>query len=57
MSKKYLYVIIIVLVLCLLGYINLPRINVGQCNGNDYQKTLYIKMPFVNIPINLNVCK
>lgn len=57
MSKKYLYVIIIVLVLCLLGYINLPKINVGQCNENDYQKTLYIKMPFVNIPINLNLCK
>lgn len=57
MSKKYLYVIIIILILGLLGFINLPKINIGQCNGNDYEKTFYIKMPFVNIPINLNVCK
>ena len=57
MQKKYLYIIIIVLVLGFLGFISLPKINIGQCNGNDYQKRFYLKMPFVNIPIDLNVCK
>lgn len=57
MSKRNLYIVIIVLILCLLGFINLPKINIGQCNGNDYQKTLYLKLPFVNIPMTFNVCK
>lgn len=57
MSKKYLYIIIAILVLCLLGYISLPKINIGQCNNNSYEKTMYLKLPFVNIPINVNMCK
>lgn len=57
MSKKYLYIIIIILLLAFLGFISLPRINIGQCNGNSQEQTFYIKTPFVNIPIKLNVCK
>lgn len=57
MSKKYLYIIIIILLLGVLGFINLPKINIGQCNGNDYEKTFYLKLPFVNIPMTFNVCK
>ena len=45
------------MLLGILGFINLPKINIGQCNGNDYQKTFYLKLPFVNIPMNFNVFK
>ena len=56
MRKKYLYLLIIVLALAFLGFISLPKINLGQCNGHDHRKRFYLKLPFVNIPIDLNVC-
>lgn len=57
MSKKYLYLIIIVLTLGFLGIISLPKINVGQCNSNYEEKKFYIRFPFVSIPLKFNTCK
>ena len=54
-KKKYLYVIIIILVLCILGIINIPLLQGFYCNSTNQGK-MYFRFGIVSIPLNFNVC-
>ena len=55
-KKKYLYVIIIILVLCILGIINIPLLQGFDCNSTNQGK-MYFRLGIVNIPLEFNFCK
>ncbi len=54
-KKKYLYVIIIILVLCILGVINIPLLQNNSCDSDNKGK-MYFRFGIVSIPLNFNVC-
>lgn len=54
-KKKYLYVIIIILVLCIMGVINIPLLQNQTCDSENKGK-MYFRLGFVSIPLNFNVC-
>lgn len=55
-KKKYLYLVIIILILCLTGVISIPIFNKKECVIYKEEK-IYIKLPFVNIPYDMKTCK
>lgn len=54
-KKKYLYVIIIILVLCIMGVINIPLLQNQTCDSENNGK-MYFRLGFVSIPLKFNVC-
>lgn len=55
-KKKYLYVIIIILVLCILGVINIPLLQNNNLCNSENQSKMYFKFGIVSIPLKFNVC-
>lgn len=57
MKKKYLYIIIIVLVLCIMGFISIPFLqNTDNCDVNSSGK-MYFRLGPISIPLNINGCE
>ncbi len=54
-KKKYLYIIIVILLLCLTGFISVPFFNKKDCSTYE-NRTLYFKTPLVNIPVSFKSC-
>ena len=55
MSKKYLYGIIIVLILIVTGVIAIPSMNMGYCK-NGISSKMYVRLGFISIPIPIERC-
>lgn len=56
-KKKYLYVIIIILVLCILGVINIPLLQNLNCDNNSNKNKMYFKLGVVSIPLEFSFCE
>ena len=55
MSKKYLYCIIIFLLLIIFGFISVPSFNMGHCENGSSSK-VYLRFGFFSIPLPIERC-
>lgn len=59
-KKKYLYFIIIILILFILGFINIPFfdsiVNSNNCNSNENSMKVYFRLGPISMPFKINKC-